>query len=190
MLLLSIFKIDSTSNKLNSCDTTKHTKLLGSCCNVPRNDQYSKACRQSLLSKANRTTNNADTRNLKSDKVALHACMAECVFKKNGFLYSNGTVNLSVMQRSLEQRYKKDAALAKLVAKSLNSCADYAKTRTKQFEWLHAKDNCDYYPATLLACIMEQVYQNCPASLWKNTEDCAAMKKFLIACDDVKKTRK
>ncbi|XP_030081589.1 uncharacterized protein LOC111601311 isoform X2 [Drosophila hydei] len=116
--------------------------------------------------------------------------MAECVFKKNGFLYLNGSVNLAVMQKNLEQRYKKDAALAQLVVKSLNSCVDYANTRTKQFEWMHAKDNCDYYPATLLACIMEQVYQNCPASLWKNTDDCVAMKKYLIACDDLKKSRK
>lgn len=53
--------------------------------------------------------------------------MAECVFKKNGFLYLNGSVNLAVMQKNLEQRYKKDAALAQLVVKSLNSCVDYGK---------------------------------------------------------------
>lgn len=80
---------------------------------------------------------------MKSDKVALHAvststqllnrnnkgyllqCIAECVFKKNGYLLSNGTVNLPVMQRSLEQRYKKDAVLSNLIVKSLKSCVDY-----------------------------------------------------------------
>ncbi|XP_064551169.1 general odorant-binding protein 68 [Drosophila montana] len=191
LLVLPVLKTGAATANITSCDKAKkQPKLLSSCCNVPRNDQFSKSCRKSLLSQTNLTTNNGETRNLKSDKVALHACIAECVFKKNGYLLSNGTVNLPVMQRSLAQRYKNDDVLSNLIVKSLKSCVDYAQTRTQQFQWLHAKDNCDYYPATLLACIMEQVYQNCPASIWKNTDDCVGMRNYLIACNDVKTSRK
>ncbi|KAH8311571.1 hypothetical protein KR044_006967 [Drosophila immigrans] len=159
---------------------------MGSCCNIPRDDRISRNCRKSLLSQNKTTTNNADTRNLKADKVALHACIAECVFKQNGYLLANGTINLPVVQASLQQRYRSDAILAQLMIKSLNTCLESAQSRSKQFEWLHTKDQCDYFPATLLACTMEQVYINCPASKWKNTADCVAMQKFLVACDSRK----
>lgn len=170
-----------------SCDKAKQPKLMGSCCNIPRDDKISKSCRKSILSQNKTTTNNGDSRNLMADKVALHACIAECVFKQNGYLLSNGSINLPVMQRSLEQRYRKDPVVAQLMIKSLNTCMESAQKRAQQFIWLHTKDQCDYYPATLLACTMEQVYKNCPASKWKNTDDCLAMKKFLVACDHTTK---
>jgi len=52
------------------------------------------------------------------------------------------------------------------------------------------KGDCDFYPATLLACVMEKVYINCPTSKWKNTSDCTAMWKYLVACDDVASNKK
>jgi len=55
---------------------------------------------------------------------------------------------------------------------------------------MHTKGECNYHPAILLACIMEQVYVNCPATKWKNTSDCTAMRKYLIACDDVESKKK
>ncbi|XP_062124690.1 uncharacterized protein LOC133837812 [Drosophila sulfurigaster albostrigata] len=166
-----------------SCEKAKQPKFISSCCNIQKDDAISKSCRKSLLSQNKTTTNNGDSRNLKTDKVALHACIAECVFKQNGYLLANGSINLPVVQSSLQQRYRSDPALAQLIIKSLNTCLDSSQNRAKQFEWLHTKDQCDYYPATLLACTMEQVYINCPASKWKNTDNCVAMQKFLVACD-------
>ncbi|EDX00234.2 uncharacterized protein LOC6535896 [Drosophila yakuba] len=143
-----------------------------------------KSCRKSLLSN-NSTNLNGEVSNLKSDKVALHVCIAECSFRINGFLLSNGSVNTQAIQKSYQQRYKNDSNMSQLVVRSLNSCTDYARNRVQQFQWMPKKGNCDYYPATLLACIMEQVYINCPISKWKNTSDCTAMRKYLVACDDV-----
>ncbi|XP_022210025.2 uncharacterized protein LOC111065892 isoform X2 [Drosophila obscura] len=164
---------------------------MSSCCNVQRNDKAIQTCRKSLLTKnSTTTTNNGESRNLKSDKVALHACIAECAFKANGYLLTNGSVNVAALQQSYQQRYKNDATMSQLMVSSLNSCVDYALKRTQQYQWMHTKGECDYYPATLLACILEQVYENCPATKWKNTDECAAMRKYLIACDDVKSGRK
>ncbi|EDW34039.1 GL22030 [Drosophila persimilis] len=117
-------------------------------------------------------------------------CIAECAFKANGYLLTNGSVNVAALQKTYQQRYKNDANMSQLMVRSLNSCVDYAQKRTQQYQWMHTKDECDYYPATLLACILEQVYTNCPATKWKNTDECAAMRKYLLACDDVKSGRK
>ncbi|KAH8343812.1 hypothetical protein KR059_009998 [Drosophila kikkawai] len=173
-----------------SCDQAKQPKFMSSCCDVQKNDKAIKACRKSLLTNNSTTTNNGQSRNLKTDKVALHACIAECSFKANGFLLSNGTVNVEALQSSYQQRYRNDQTMSQLMVKSLNSCSDYAQKRAQQFQWMHTKGECDYFPATLLACIMEQVYVNCPTTKWKNTGDCAAMRKYLMACDDVKSGRK
>ncbi|KAH8367576.1 hypothetical protein KR200_007117 [Drosophila serrata] len=192
VLLLIILGFCSCAKSFNytSCDQAKQPKFMSSCCDVQKNDKSIKACRKSLLTNNSTTTNNGESRNLKTDKVALHACIAECSFKANGYLLSNGTVNLEALQRSYQQRYRSDQTMAQLMVKSLNSCSDYAQKRAQQFQWMHTKGECDYYPATLLACIMEQVYVNCPTTKWKNTSDCVAMRKYLMACDDVKSGRK
>ncbi|KAH8381813.1 hypothetical protein KR009_000317 [Drosophila setifemur] len=191
MFFIPIILCSSTKSfNYTSCDQAKQPKFMSSCCDVQKNDKAIKACRKTYLTNSTTTTNNGESRNLKSDKVALHACLAECSFRTNGFLLSNGTVNVAALQKSYQQRYKNDATMSQLMVKSLNSCVDYAQKRAKQFEWMHTKGECDYYPVTLLACIMEQVYVNCPSSKWKNTNDCAAMRKYLTACDDVKSDRK
>ncbi|KAH8292288.1 hypothetical protein KR054_008123 [Drosophila jambulina] len=189
LILLTICSCVKSFN-YTSCDQAKQPKFMSSCCDVQKNDKAIKSCRKSLLSNNSTTTNNGESRNLKTDKVAFHACIAECSFKANGFLLSNGTVNLKALQRSYQQRYRNDQTMSQLMVKSLNSCADYAQKRAQQFQWVRTKGECDYYPATLLACIMDQVYVNCPATKWKNTNDCAAMRKYLVACDDVRSGRK
>uniref|UniRef100_A0A6P4EBW9 Uncharacterized protein LOC108038501 n=1 Tax=Drosophila rhopaloa TaxID=1041015 RepID=A0A6P4EBW9_DRORH len=161
---------------------------MRSCCDVQKNDKTIKACRKTLLKNSSTTTNNGQ--NLKSDKVALHACIAECYFNTNGYLMINGSVNVQELQKSYQQRYKNDQTMSQLMVKSLKSCTDYAQKRAQQFEWMHTKGECNYYPVTLLACIMEQVYVNCPITKWKNSSECAAMRKYLIACDDVESNRK
>lgn len=120
---------------------------------------------------------------------------------------NNGTVNVTALQKSYQQRYKNDPATSKLMVKSVAQCAKYggcninlykkrfnrknstAQERVQQSEWMHTKGDCNYYPATLLACIMEQVYVNCPTTKWKNTDDCAAMRKYLMDCDDVERKK-
>ncbi|BFF90258.1 uncharacterized protein DMAD_08812 [Drosophila madeirensis] len=184
LLILPVFC--AAAFNYTSCDQAKQPKFMSSCCDVQRNDQAIKTCRKSLLNRNATTTNNGESRNLKADKVALHACIAECAFKANGFLLTNGSVNVAAVQRSYQQRYKNDATMSQLMVSSLNSCVDYAQKRIQQYQWMHTKGECDYYPATLLACILEQVYVKCPATKWKNTDECAAMRKYLIACDDVK----
>ncbi|XP_017074580.2 uncharacterized protein LOC108110168 [Drosophila eugracilis] len=188
VLVIIIFISCVKSFNYTSCDQAKQPKFLSSCCDFQKNDKTIKACRKSLLNN-NSTQNNGESRNLKSDKVALHACMAECSFKANNFLLINGSVNLGALQKSYQQRYKNDPTMSQLMVKSLNSCTDYALKRAQQFQWMHNKGECDFYPATLLACIMEQVYVNCPVTKWKNTTDCTAMRKYLIACDDVESNR-
>nr|XP_017036704.1 uncharacterized protein LOC108084840 isoform X2 [Drosophila kikkawai] len=102
---------------------------MSSCCDVQKNDKAIKACRKSLLTNNSTTTNNGQSRNLKTDKVALHACIAECSFKANGFLLSNGTVNVEALQSSYQQRYRNDQTMSQLMVKSLNSCSDYGAFR-------------------------------------------------------------
>ncbi|KAH8294928.1 hypothetical protein KR018_004336 [Drosophila ironensis] len=186
IILLFFWLNTSMSFNYTSCEHAKQPKFMSSCCDVQRSDGTIKSCRKSLL--ANSTANGGT--NLKSDKVALHACIAECSFRANGFLLSNGTVNAVAMQKSYQQRYKNDPAMSRLLEKSLLGCVDYAQQRAQQSQWMHSKGECDYYPATLLACILEEVYINCPSNKWKNTADCAAMRKYLIACDDVKSSKK
>ncbi|XP_017143637.1 uncharacterized protein LOC108156606 isoform X1 [Drosophila miranda] len=192
VLLFILPVLCSTASTFNytSCDKAKQPKFMSSCCDVQRDDKAIKTCRKYLLTRNSTTTNNGETRNLKSDKVALHACIAECAFQANGYLLTNGSVNVAALQKSYQQRYKNDATMSQLMVRSLNSCVDYAQKRTQQYQWMHTKDECDYHPATLLACILEQVYANCPATKWKNTDECAAMRKYLLACDDVKSGRK
>ncbi|EDV91143.1 uncharacterized protein LOC6568250 [Drosophila grimshawi] len=178
-----MFVLSALKNEVDSsCDKAKYSKLLRSCCNIPRNDQSSNACRKSLISQSKQTTNNGEKSNLKKDKIALHACIADCIFKRNGYLHANGTLNLPIVERSLKQRFKNDEALVQLMVKSFEGCVDSAEARSKQFEWLHSKDNCDYFPATLLSCTMEHVYNNCPVTKWKNTNECQAMRKKLTDC--------
>ncbi|XP_017102767.3 uncharacterized protein Obp93a [Drosophila bipectinata] len=161
---------------------------MSSCCDVQKNDKTIKTCRKFLLNQ-NSTSNNAGATNLRSDKVALNACIAECSFKANGFLANNGTVNVTALQKNYQLRYKNDPATSKLMVKSVAQCANYAQQRVQQSEWMHTKGECNFYPATLLACIMEQVYLNCPSTKWKNTDDCAAMRKYLMDCDDVERKK-
>ncbi|KAI8046383.1 uncharacterized protein LOC128257270 isoform X1 [Drosophila gunungcola] len=190
LLILVVFASSVKSFNYTSCDQAKQPKFMSSCCDVQKNDRAIKACRKSLLTNNSTSTNNGETRNLKTDKVALHACIAECSFKTNGFLLANGSVHVEELKKSYQQRYKNDQTMSQLMVKSLSSCTDYAEKKAQQFQWLHTKGECNYYPATLLACIMEQVYVNCPSTKWKNTNDCTAMRKYLIACDDVEGNRK
>ncbi|XP_017003732.2 uncharacterized protein Obp93a [Drosophila takahashii] len=190
LLVLTVFSTCATSFNYTSCDQAKQPKFLSSCCDVQKNDKAIKACRKSLLNSNSTSDNKLNSPNLKSDKVALHACIAECSFKTNGFLLTNGSVNVEALQKSYQQRYKNDQNMAQLMVKSLKSCTDYSLKRSQQYQWMHTKGECNYYPAILLACIMEQVYVNCPSTKWKNTSDCTAMRKYLIACDDVESNRK
>ncbi|XP_017057113.1 uncharacterized protein LOC108098584 [Drosophila ficusphila] len=190
LIVLVILSYSVRSFNYTSCDQAKQPKFLSSCCDVQKNDKVIKTCRKSLLDNNLTTTSNGGTKNLKFDKVALHACIAECYFKSSGFLLNNGSVHVEALRKSYQQRYKDDQAMSQIMVKSLNSCTDYALKRSQQFQWMRTKGECDYYPATLLACIMEQVYVNCPATKWKNTNDCTAMRKYLIACDDVAVNRK
>ncbi|XP_037729349.1 uncharacterized protein LOC119560098 [Drosophila subpulchrella] len=186
ILVLVVFSSYAKSFNYTSCDQAKQPKFLSSCCDVQNHDKAIKACRKSLLSNNSSSTSNKETPNLKSDKVALHACIAECSFKTNGFLLTNGSINEELLQKSYQQRYKNDQIMSQLMVKSLKS----SLKRAQQLQWMHTKGECNYYPAILLACITEQVYVNCPATKWKNTSDCTAMRKYLIACDDVESNRK
>nr|XP_016936006.2 uncharacterized protein LOC108014407 [Drosophila suzukii] len=190
ILVLVVFSSYAKSFNYTNCDQAKQPKFLSPCCDVQKNDKAIKACRKSLLSSNSSSTSNKESPNLKSDKVSLHACIAECSFKTNGFLLTNGSINEEVLQKSYQQRYKNDPILSQLMVKSLKNCSDYALKRAQQSQWMHTKGECNYHPAILLACIMEQVYVNCPATKWKNTNDCTAMRKYLIACDDVESNRK
>ncbi|EDV43485.1 Odorant-binding protein 93a [Drosophila ananassae] len=187
-ILLFYFFISVLSFNYTNCDQAKHPKFISSCCNVQKNNKTIKECRKSLLAN-NSTSTKSGSANLRSDKVALNACIAECSFKANGFLLNNGTVNVTALQKSYQQRYKNDPATSKLMVKSVAQCAKYAQEQVQQSEWMHTKGDCNYYPATLLACIMEQVYVNCPTTKWKNTDDCAAMRKYLMDCDDVERKK-
>ncbi|KAH8326067.1 hypothetical protein KR067_000678 [Drosophila pandora] len=205
-ILLFYFFISVLSFNYTNCDQAKQPKFISSCCNVQKNDKTIKECRKSLLAN-NSTSTKAGSANLRSDKVALNACIAECSFKANGFLLNNGTVNVTALQKTYQQRYKNDPATSKLMVKSVAQCAKYggyninlnkkrfhikhstAQERVQQSEWMHTKGECNFYPATLLACIIEQVYVNCPSSKWKNTDDCAAMRKYLMDCDDVERKK-
>ncbi|KAH8346732.1 hypothetical protein KR084_008997 [Drosophila pseudotakahashii] len=190
LLILALFSTCAKSFNYTSCDQAKQPKFLSPCWDVQKNDNAIKACRKSMLTNNSTTKNNVESTNLKSDKVALHACIAECSFKTNGFLLTNGSVNVEALQKSYQQRYKNDQNMAQLMVKSLKSCTDYSLKRAQQYQWMHTKGECNYHPAILLACIMEQVYVNCPITKWKNTSDCSAMRKYLIACDDVESNRK
>nr|ADD31630.1 RT06324p [Drosophila melanogaster] len=189
LFVVIVFSYCAKSFNYTSCDHAKQPKFLSSCCDVQKNDKAINSCRKSLLGD-NSTNSNGEVRNLKSDKVALHACIAECSFRTNGFLLSSGTVNTQALQKSYQQRYKNDPNMSQLMLKSLNSCTDYARKRVQEFQWMPQKGDCDFYPATLLACVMEKVYINCPTSKWKNTSDCTAMWKYLVACDDVASNKK
>ncbi|XP_068158133.1 general odorant-binding protein 66 [Drosophila tropicalis] len=174
LLLMPVLILGSSFNYTN-CDQAKQPKFLSSCCHVQWHDKTSNSCRESLLREKGQL-----------DKVELHACMAECLFKIRGYFLSNGSVNVEAMQRNYQQQYKNDSTMSQLISHSLNICTDYARKRSEQFQWMSSKGQCDYLPATLMACIMEQVYENCPASRWKISDDCQAMRKYLLACDDVK----
>ncbi|XP_030374267.1 uncharacterized protein LOC115623862 [Scaptodrosophila lebanonensis] len=176
LLLWSVFGADAFN--YTSCDQAKKPKMLSSCCKIPIYSEISKSCRKSII-RQNKTTN------WNENKLALNACTAECVFKSSGYLLSNGSADLPAIQKDLKQRFKNDSVLAKVMNEAFNSCVDYAQKRTVEFEWLHVNIDCNYYPATLLACVMEQVYENCPSSKWKNSDECESMRKYLIACDDV-----
>ncbi|KAH8338917.1 hypothetical protein KR074_001625 [Drosophila pseudoananassae] len=205
-ILLIHICISVLSFNYTNCDHAKQPKFMSSCCDVQKNDKTIKTCRKFLLNQ-NSTSKNAGSTNLRSDKVALNAvslkmflkvifikicllqCIAECSFKANGFLLNNGTVNVTALQKNYQQRYKNDPATSKLMVKSVAQCASYAQERVQQSDWMHTKGECNFYPATLLACIMEQVYLNCPSTKWKNTDDCAAMRKYLMDCDDVERKK-
>ncbi|XP_017143638.1 uncharacterized protein LOC108156606 isoform X2 [Drosophila miranda] len=128
VLLFILPVLCSTASTFNytSCDKAKQPKFMSSCCDVQRDDKAIKTCRKYLLTRNSTTTNNGETRNLKSDKVALHACIAECAFQANGYLLTNGSVNVAALQKSYQQRYKNDATMSQLMVRSLNSCVDYA----------------------------------------------------------------
>jgi len=61
-----------TSNKIVFLLLQLNIWQLSSCCDAQKNDKAIKSCRKSLLSN-NSTNSNGEVRNLKSDKVALHA---------------------------------------------------------------------------------------------------------------------
>ncbi|XP_052844377.1 uncharacterized protein LOC128257270 isoform X3 [Drosophila gunungcola] len=125
LLILVVFASSVKSFNYTSCDQAKQPKFMSSCCDVQKNDRAIKACRKSLLTNNSTSTNNGETRNLKTDKVALHACIAECSFKTNGFLLANGSVHVEELKKSYQQRYKNDQTMSQLMVKSLSSCTDY-----------------------------------------------------------------
>ncbi|XP_037942931.1 uncharacterized protein LOC119675792 [Teleopsis dalmanni] len=162
--------------------------LLRSCCKIPYTDEYIKQCRKNLLN----TTLTPPTliAKIRQNKVALHICIAECEFNAKRYLSSPNKANMTAIEVDLKTRHRKDLEYVNLLLKGLWKCLEYANLQYVEHSWLFPSFECNSYPAALLACATETVYENCPTNRWRNSTKCEAMREFLVTCDEEIKSDK
>ncbi|CAD7079854.1 unnamed protein product [Hermetia illucens] len=151
-----------------------------SCLNPPPNNFITSCCVRNghlrdIVAKCNEM--------IPAQTAARSFCHAECVFNETG-LSANNVIQHDKMVEVTKDLFKDTTEFMPVIDAAMKKCKGVAEAKLVKINEikLDGADKCHPLPALIMSCFLAELFINCPASLWQNTEECTQAKTFMTVC--------
>ncbi|KAH8297095.1 hypothetical protein KR044_004846, partial [Drosophila immigrans] len=106
-------------------------------------------------------------------------CYMSCVFDKSG-VYENSKVDVTKLKDYLQVVYKDNSDLQALTTDAFSACA----AKMEEFKKMKSDHPslCPSTPSFLMGCVFKNMFKDCPATIWTDTQECNAFREHFVNC--------